>query len=238
MHTMPEMTDNSKYAKQQPKINYQKKLETILADIEEKQKAGAEPPTLLLHGCCAPCSSYVLEYLSQYFRITELYYNPNISDKEEYDKRASELCRLTASMPQKYPVKVVVPPWDPEPFRRISKGLEEEPEGGARCRACFALRLGEAAKMAKDGGFDYFCTTLSISPLKDSQLLNHLGEAIGKEVGVPYLPSDFKKKEGYKRSIALSREYSLYRQDYCGCSFSREERRRQAGLQAAERKIQ
>ena len=180
----------------------------------------------------------LLEYLSQYFRITELYYNPNISDKEEYDKRASELCRLTASMPQKYPVKVVVPPWDPEPFRRISKGLEEEPEGGARCRACFALRLGEAAKMAKDGGFDYFCTTLSISPLKDSQLLNHLGEAIGKEVGDPYLPSDFKKKEGYKRSIALSREYSLYRQDYCGCSFSREERRRQAELQAAERKIQ
>ena len=169
----------------------------------------------------------MLEYLSRYFSITELYYNPNISQKAEYEKRAAELLRLTASMPQIYPVKVEIPPWDPEPFQRISNGLEEEPEGGARCRACFALRLREAAYAAKVGGFDYFCTTLSISPLKDSQLLNQLGEAIGKEQGVPYLPSDFKKKEGYKRSIELSREYGLYRQDYCGCEFSQRERLRQ-----------
>ena len=210
-----------------PKINYQKKLEGILASIAERIGRGEPPPTLLLHGCCAPCSSYVLEYLSRYFSITELYDNPNISQKAEYEKRAAELLRLTASMPQIYPVKVEIPPWDPEPFQRISNGLEEEPEGGARCRACFALRLREAAYAAKVGGFDYFCTTLSISPLKDSQLLNQLGEAIGKEQGVPYLPSDFKKKEGYKRSIELSREYGLYRQDYCGCEFSQRERLRQ-----------
>lgn len=214
-----------------PKINYQKKLEGILASIAERIGRGEPPPTLLLHGCCAPCSSYVLEYLSRYFSITELYYNPNISQKAEYEKRAAELLRLTASMPQIYPVKVEIPPWDPEPFQRISKGLEEEPEGGARCRACFALRLREAAYAAKVGGFDYFCTTLSISPLKDSQLLNQLGEAIGKEQGVPYLPSDFKKKEGYKRSIELSREYGLYRQDYCGCEFSQRERLRQKASQ-------
>lgn len=212
-----------------PKINYQKKLEAILAELSAQPEH--TPPKLFLQGCCAPCSSYVLEYLSNWFSITEWYYNPNISREAEYNKRAAELQRLVSSMPMKYPVQVEIPGWDPAPFFEAIKGLEKEPEGGARCEKCFALRLRETARRAKAGGYDYFCTTLSISPLKDSQLLNRLGEEIGKEEGIPYLPSDFKKREGYKRSIELSREYNLYRQDYCGCIFSQQEREKQKQAQ-------
>lgn len=212
-----------------PKINYQRKLDEILLSISrknQKSQSGEYLPSLFLHGCCAPCSSYVLEYLSQYFSITEWYYNPNISQREEYYKRAEEVKRLTRAMPFENPVTVEISPWDPAPFLELSKGLEDEPEGGKRCVLCFALRLREAARRAKALGFDYYCTTLSISPLKDSQLLNRLGEKIGEEEGIPFLPSDFKKKEGYKRSLQLSREYELYRQDYCGCDFSKRERER------------
>ncbi len=206
--------------------NYQKELERILSRLESRQeeKPGEAPEKLLLHGCCAPCSSYVLEYLSRYFSITLWFYNPNISSKEEYEKRAEELKRLVKSLPVKYPVSVEIPPWDPEPFFRAARGLEQEPEGGARCRECFALRLEQAAALASSRGFPWYCTTLSISPLKNAPLLNALGEEMGKRYGVSYLPSDFKKKEGYKRSLELSREYGLYRQDYCGCAFSRQER--------------
>lgn len=210
--------------------NYQKELDRILSGLESKrQEAEAAgipyiPPRLLLHGCCAPCSSYVLEYLSRFFSITIWYYNPNISPEEEYRKRAAELQRLVQQLPTRYPVTVEVPAWDPAPFWQVSKGLENEPEGGARCRACFSLRLREAAALARSRGYDWYCTTLSISPLKSAALLNELGETIGSEYGISYLPSDFKKKEGYKRSLELSREYGLYRQDYCGCVFSQAER--------------
>ena len=192
------------------KRNYQKELEKI---IEENQRAG-RVPRLFLHSCCAPCSSYVLEYLSQYFQITDFFYNPNISPKEEYDKRTREEGR-----------------YDPQEFFQMAKGLEEVPEGGERCFKCYRLRLEEAAKMAARGGYDYFTTTLTISPLKNAQKLNEIGEELEKIYHVKHLPSDFKKKNGYKRSTELSREYGLYRQDYCGCVFSKRERERQKAVQ-------
>lgn len=202
------------------KRNYQKELEEKIAQI-------GEPPSLLLHSCCAPCSSYVLEYLSQYFDITVFYYNPNITDEAEYRKRVAEVKRLISEMPVKNPVKFLEGKYDPERFLETVKGLEACPEGGARCAKCFRLRLTEAAEAAKAGGFDYFTTTLTISPLKNADLLNALGEEIGAAAGAPYLASDFKKKDGYKRSIELSKEYGLYRQDYCGCEFSRAQRERE-----------
>lgn len=198
------------------KENYQKRLEQTLAAID-----GDETPRLLLHSCCAPCSSYVLEYLSRYFRITVLYYNPNISPASEFEHRFEEQRRLIAEMPLCHPAKCVMGRYDPAEFATISKGHEADPEGGERCTACFRLRLEETARMAKEGGFDYFTTTLSISPLKDAQRLNRIGGELAERYGVPYLYSDFKKREGYKRSIQLSAEYGLYRQDYCGCAFSK-----------------
>lgn len=199
--------------------NYQLKLEKELERIgTEKRK-----PRLLLHVCCAPCSSYVLEYLSRYFSITALFYNPNISPKSEYDYRAQELLRLTQEMPLSRPVRCRIEAYDPSSFHIISKGLETAPEGGERCTACYRLRLAETAKIASAEGYDYFTTTLSISPLKDAVRLNTIGHELAQEFGVPYLYSDFKKKEGYKRSIQLSAEYNLYRQDYCGCAFSKAE---------------
>lgn len=202
--------------------NFQKELDKVI------ETAGREGrvPSLLLHSCCAPCSSYVLEYLSNYFEITILYYNPNIFPPEEYEERENEQARLIGEMKFLHPVKLVRGTYRPEEFYRAVKGLEREPEGGSRCTECFKLRLREAARAAKEGGFDYFTTTLTISPLKDARRLNSIGEALGEELGVKFLNSDFKKRNGYRRSTELSALHGLYRQDYCGCVYSMEERRR------------
>lgn len=198
------------------KRNYQKELDHILTGLQSESRV----PRLLLHSCCAPCSSYVLEYLSQYFEITVYYYNPNIFPPEEYHKRVTEQQELADRMKVKNPVHVVSGPYDTDEFYRIAKGHEQDPEGGERCFRCYALRLREAAKVAAAGHYDYFTTTLSISPLKNADKLNEIGESLGAEYQTAYLPSDFKKREGYKRSTELSREYGLYRQNYCGCVYS------------------
>lgn len=197
--------------------NYQKELER---QIESWQREG-RVPSLLLHSCCAPCSSYVLEYLSRYMRITVFYYNPNIYPPAEYQMRTEEQKRLIESMETTYPVQFLEGTYVPQEFYDAVKGLEKEPEGGARCEVCFRQRLSMAAKVAAEGGFDYVTTTLSISPLKSAPKLNEIGEDEAAKHGVSYLPSDFKKKDGYKRSVALSEKFGLYRQDYCGCVFSR-----------------
>ena len=207
-----------------PSRNYAKELERLIQNIQKKE---GQTPTLLLHACCAPCSSEVLEYLSRYFSITLLYYNPNISPYGEYEKREAELRRLVSQMELVHPVGFLPCEYDGEAFAEAARGLEQEPEGGRRCEACFRLRLEKAAREAARLGFDYFTTTLSISPLKNASLLNRLGEEMGKRYGVTHLPADFKKKDGYKRSVELSREYGLYRQDYCGCGFSKAQRRRE-----------
>ena len=199
------------------KINYQKLLDEI---IEENSKNGVVPK-LLLHACCAPCSSYCLEYLSNFFEITVFYYNPNISLKEEYEYRLCEEKRLISLMEFKNPVNIVDGEYNPNDFYTAVKGLEKEPEGGKRCEKCFRLRLEASAKEAEKLGCDYFATTLTISPLKNAQLINTIGEEKGQKYGVKWLFSDFKKKEGYKRSIILSKKYELYRQNYCGCIFSK-----------------
>lgn len=245
--------------------NYQKELDKI---IEKISTAGKAAPTLFLHSCCAPCSSYVLEYLRRYFHITVFYYNPNITDDIEYRKRVTEQKRLIAAYNEKltngvntdfgqngltdmgtmpdslgdtggkktidldvgktrggyYPIHIVEGDYDPACFYEMAKGLEQCPEGGERCFACYELRLRETARLARDGDYDYFATTLSISPLKNAAKLNEIGERLAADYGVPWLPSDFKKKDGYKRSIELSGEYGLYRQDYCGCVYSLLER--------------
>ena len=200
----------------QPKINYQKELEKILAQIQTEGKV----PKLLLHSCCAPCSSYVLEYLSQYFEITVFYYNPNIYPEQEYKKRVVEQKEFIQKNPWKYPVSFVEGTYDTKRFYEMARGLEDLREGGERCFRCYELRLRESARLAKEQGFDYFTTTLSISPMKNAQKLNEIGGKLAKDYGVNYLFSDFKKKNGYKRSIELSAENELYRQDYCGCVFS------------------
>lgn len=201
------------------KINYQKKLDKI---IEQIQSDGVTP-TLLLHVCCAPCSSYCLEYLSEYFNIVVFYYNPNISFKEEYEYRLSEEKRLISEMKFKNPVRIIDSRYNPKEFFDVAKGLENEPEGGRRCLECFKLRLNESCKKAKEIGADYITTTLTISPLKNAQALNEIGIECAEQHGVNWLFSDFKKREGYKRSIKLSSEYNLYRQNYCGCVFSKRE---------------
>lgn len=200
--------------------NYQKELDKMIAQLEETN----EVPTLLLHSCCAPCSSYCIEYLADYFKITIFYYNPNISLEEEYRRRVEEQKRLIASLPVKHSVDFIEGNYDTERFYEISKGLEREKEGGERCFRCYRLRLEEAAKIAQEGNYDYVTTTLSISPYKNAPKLNEIGEELESIYKVKYLPSDFKKKNGYKRSIELSKEYDLYRQDYCGCIYSREQR--------------
>ncbi len=202
------------------KINYQTELEKI---IENHQKQG-ETPTLLLHSCCAPCSSYVLEYLSKYFKITVLYYNPNIYPDDEYFKRAEEQKCFIDKFPSENKINFIEGNFDKKRFYETVKGKEHLPEGGERCFLCYELRLREAAKYATQGNFDYFTTTLSISPLKNAQKLNEIGLKIAAQYDVKYLVSDFKKKNGYKRSTEISREYGMYRQDYCGCVFSKEER--------------
>lgn len=206
-----------------PSRNYAKELERLIQKLQQEGKV----PRLLLHACCAPCSSAVLEYLSQYFAITLLYYNPNIAPLEEYQKREAELRRLVSQMKFTHPVELLPCQYDGQAFVQAARGLEGEPEGGKRCEACFRLRLRYAAQEAARLRFDYYTTTLSISPMKNAPLLNQLGEEIGREFGVAHLPSDFKKKDGYKRSVQLSREYDLYRQDYCGCAFSKAQRQRE-----------
>ncbi len=254
--------------------NYQKELDKI---IEKISAAGTAAPTLFLHSCCAPCSSYVLEYLRKFFRITVFYFNPNITEDKEYRKRVAEQKRLIAAYNEQltekvnadcggngltaagtaqdldewtngltdvdgqrdcagtvYYIEVVEGDYVPACFYEIAKGLEQCPEGGERCFACYELRLRETAKQALAGGYDYFTTTLSISPLKNAAKLNEIGERLAAEYGVPWLPSDFKKKDGYKRSIELSREYGLYRQDYCGCVYSLSEREKQKEKQGTK----
>ena len=200
-------------------MNYQKELEKLIERLETEEKV----PRLLLHSCCAPCSSYVLEYLSKYFDITVYYYNPNIFPEEEYAKRVSEQERLIKELPVKNPITFIKGRYEPQEFFEKVRGLEKEPEGGARCMVCYEMRMREAAILAKEGGYDYFTTTLSISPLKNAQKINEIGKALSVEYGVSHLPSDFKKKEGYKQSVELSAKYNLYRQNFCGCIFSKKE---------------
>lgn len=197
------------------KINYQLELDKIIANL------GDSTPRLMLHSCCAPCSSYTLKYLSQYFDITVYYYNPNISPVDEFEKRYLEQERLISSMPMKNEVKLIKGEYCYDDFLDIARGYEDIREGGERCFRCYRLRLEQTARLAKEQGYDYFCTTLSISPLKNSQKINEIGFEVAEKYGIKWLPSDFKKKEGYKQSIELSREYDLYRQNFCGCVYSK-----------------
>ncbi len=195
------------------KENYQKQLDLIIEGLSKEKR-----PTLLLHSCCGPCSSYVMEYLSAYFDITVYYYNPNIFPEEEYQKRLENQKKVIEKSGW---ASLTDSRYDHGEFLAAVKGLESEKEGGKRCAECFRLRLEQTAKAAKEGGFNYFTTTLSVSPHKDAQILGKLGEQIGEAVGVKHLPADFKKREGYKRSIELSKKFELYRQEYCGCEFSK-----------------
>lgn len=236
------------------KRNYQKELDRLIGQLTDGQDGQHPAPKLFLHSCCAPCSSYVLEYLSQYFQITVFYYNPNIYPEEEYFKRVEEQKEFIRRFQQKrgqlwegevsagkpaqpgtrkvcHHIGFSEGSYDKEKFYQMAKGLEGLKEGGERCFRCYRLRLKETAQRAKELGMDYFTTTLSISPLKNAEKLNEIGEKLGEEYGIRYLSSDFKKREGYKRSVELSKEYGMYRQDYCGCIFSMQERkRRQAQL--------
>ena len=202
-------------------INYARQLDHLLEQPEMKGKH------LFLHSCCAPCSSYVLEYLRSFFRITVFYYNPNITEDAEYRKRVIEQKRLIGifnAMGDSYPIEIMEGDYVPEQFLAMSRGYEKCPEGGERCFRCYEMRLRETGRQAKKAGADYFTTTLTISPLKNAAKINEIGQQLSEELEVPFLPSDFKKKNGYKRSVELSKEYDLYRQDYCGCIFSKAER--------------
>ena len=199
------------------KINYQKQLDNIINNLGDKV------PSLLLHSCCAPCSSYCIEYLSQHFNITVLYYNPNIFPEAEYEKRKAEQKRLISEMQTKYPVKMLDCDFESEKFYEMAKGLENCRECGERCFKCYRLRLERTAQEARKYGFDYFTTTLTISPLKNAEKINEIGKELSEEYDIDWLPSDFKKREGYKRSIELSKVHNLYRQNYCGCVFSQNE---------------
>lgn len=199
------------------KVNYQKELDQIIEQIQKEDKV----PTLLMHSCCAPCSSYCLSYLAEYFRITIFYYNPNISPAYEYEKRVQEQKRLIKELPVKHAISFAEGKYDPENFYKMAEGLEDVKEGGIRCFRCYEMRQREAALYAKEHGFDYFTTTLSVSPHKNAQKLNEIGMRLAQEYDQPYLVSDFKKKGGYLKSIELSKEHHLYRQNYCGCEFSK-----------------
>lgn len=200
-----------------PKQNYQKILDSELERISQSGKI----PTLLLHSCCAPCSSYVLEYLTEYFNIILYYYNPNISPESEYRYRLSELERLISEMPLKNRVEIAPAEYNPDIFCKLAEGLEDLPERGLRCQKCIFQRLEKTAEKACELGADYFTTTLTISPYKDSEYINKAGEELQKQYDIKYLFSDFKKRNGYKRSIQLSTEYNLYRQNFCGCIYSK-----------------
>lgn len=199
------------------KRNYQRELDLLIGKNEKEGRV----PTLFLHACCAPCSSYCLEYLSNYFKITVVFYNPNITEREEYLYRLEEEKRLLDQMDFKYPVEIIEGEYNPDTFFTLSKGLEDAPERGPRCIKCFEERLRYTAKIAKENSADYFATTLTLSPLKNADAINKIGERIAEELGTSYLCSDFKKKGGYLRSTELSKLHNLYRQNYCGCIFSR-----------------
>lgn len=201
-------------------------FDKLLEELIQKNKEKAIVPTLLLHSCCAPCSSYVLEYLSKYFKITVFYYNPNISPEDEYLKRKEEQTRLIQEMKTVYPVQILDCDYDNSLYEEAIQGLENEPERGSRCTICFRMRLEKTAQVASREHFDYFGTTLTVSPYKNAKLLNEMGRQLENTYSVKFLFSDFKKKNGYKRSIELSQEYHLYRQDYCGCKYSKLERER------------
>lgn len=201
------------------KRNFRSEQEHIIKNFDS-----ADPPRLLLHSCCAPCSSAVLEYLSQYMAITVFYFNPNIFPEEEFLHRIAEQKRLISQFPCKHPIDFRENGWQQERFYEAVRGLENIPEGGERCFSCYRLRLEETAKLAAEHGFDFFTTTLSVSPYKNAAKLNEIGEDLAEKYGVRHLPSDFKKKDGYKRSIELSAKYGLYRQNYCGCIYSKAER--------------
>lgn len=203
------------------KENYGLKLEQTIKKITADDRR----PSILMQVCCAPCSSYVLEYLAKYFDLTLFFYNPNITPADEFTLRLGELSRFVSDAGYT-DIKIASPDYDPSEFFSAVRGMEALPEGGERCRVCYELRLRRTAQAAKEGGFDYFCTTLSISPYKNADWLNEIGQSLSEEYGVMWLFSDFKKKNGYKRSIELSREYGLYRQDYCGCVFSKAEAER------------
>lgn len=197
--------------------NFQKELDELTAQLERDGIV----PSLLLHSCCAPCSSHCIEYLSDFFNVTVFYYNPNISEQAEYRKRVAEQIRFIEEYDARYPVSFIEGDYEPELYYDRVAGYEQCAEGGARCMLCYELRLRKTAELAAQKRFDYFTTTLTISPLKDSVKLNEIGLKLSGEYGIDYLLSDFKKKDGYKRSIELSREYNLYRQNYCGCEFSK-----------------
>ena len=194
------------------KRNYQKQLDGITVTLRTR-------PSLLLQSCCGPCSSYVLEYLTKHFNVTAFFYNPNIRPEAEYEKRLETLKQLLTTMSTESPVALLEPGWRGEEFETAAKGMEAEPEGGARCAVCFRLRLEETARVAAEWGFEWFGTTLTVSPHKDAERINAIGFALEREYGVKWLPSDFKKRNGYLRSIQLSKEYGLYRQEYCGCGW-------------------
>lgn len=232
------MVETEAYIKPEPnKQNYQKLLDTII-----EENAGCRP-RLLLHSCCAPCSSAVLDYLSKYFQITLFYYNPNISTEAEFQHRVSELQRLIREMHLvEKGVSILVPPYDHKEFLEIARGHEKDPERGERCHRCYRERLERTAEemdRAKAAGepYDYFCTTLTISPMKSAEILNEIGSEIASQHALRFLPSDFKKRGGYQKSIELSRQYQLYRQDFCGCEFSKaaSERERRAREQSKEK---
>jgi len=195
-------------------MNYEIEMEKQMENIEEGSK-------LLLHACCAPCSSAVLERLANFFKISIFYYNPNITEEDEFRKRINELKRFVSVFKTKYPVEIIEGNYEPEKFIEMAKGLEDEPERGKRCFECYKLRLEESAKIAEEMNFKYFCTTLTLSPHKNSNWINEIGSNLNNIYNTTYLHSDFKKKNGYKRSIELSKEYNLYRQDYCGCIYSK-----------------
>lgn len=199
--------------------------------MEEQMSTTKEGSTLLLHACCAPCSSACLERLSNFFKITIIYYNPNITEEKEYLKRLEELKNFIQKIKVKYPINIIDTRYDPKEFFEISKGLEKEKERGKRCYKCYELRLEETAKVAKENNFDFFATTLTLSPYKKTDWLNEIGENLSNKYQTSYLYSDFKKKNGYKRSIELSKEYNLYRQDYCGCIYSKLEREEEKNKQ-------
>lgn len=210
--------------------NYQKEMEKIIEGLQGNRKS------LLLHSCCAPCSSAVLEKLQKIFEITVFYYNPNISEDLEYRKRVEEQKRLIEWFNRKepdFPIKIIDGDYEPQEFYKIAKGLENCPEGGERCFKCYALRLEKTAQLAKKERFDFFTTTLTISPLKNAEKLNGIGEEMAFRYEITFLPSDFKKKEGYKRSIELSKEFDLYRQNFCGCAFSKAENLKREKLSLA-----
>ena len=208
------------------KRNYRKELEKII----EKHQKEDRIPTLFLHSCCAPCSSYCISCLAEHFHVTVFYYNPNIYPPEEYTMRVQEQERFIQEFPTRYPVQFVEGSYDSNRFYEMAKGMENLPEGGERCFACYRLRLSETAAYAKEHGYDFFTTTLSISPLKNAEKLNEIGAELEKEYGVSYLFSDFKKKDGYKKSTEISKEYHMYRQYYCGCVYSKRDRDREIAM--------